>query len=148
MRINRIILIILLLAFNILEAQNPIKQASIQALKVAFITKDLYLTSEEAQKFWPVYNNYIEDLKKAKKDSRDDVILLEEKSLTVKKKYSVEFKKILQSDDRANKVFLADRDFAMFIKKELQDRQRMRSQRQGFGDIEKNNKPASHQTDY
>ena len=136
------------MAFNILEAQNPIKQASIQALKVAFITKDLYLTSEEAQKFWPVYNNYIEDLKKAKKDSRDDVILLEEKSLTVKKKYSNEFKKILQSDDRANKVFLADRDFAMFIKKELQDRQRMRSQRQGFGDIEKNNKAASHQTDY
>ena len=148
MRIKRIILIMLLLAFNILEAQNPIKQASIQALKVAFITKDLYLTSEEAQKFWPVYNNYIEDLKKAKKDSRDDVILLEEKSLTVKKKYSNEFKKILQSDDRANKVFLADRDFAMFIKKELQDRQRMRSQRQGFGDIEKNNKAASHQTDY
>ena len=148
MRINRIILLVLVLVFNILKAQNPIKQASIQALKVAFITKDLYLTTEEAQKFWPVYNNYIEDLKKVKKDSKDDVILLEEKSLLVKKKYNAEFKKILLSDDRANKVFLADRDFAMFIKKELQDRQKLRSQRQGFGDIEKNNKPASRQTDY
>jgi len=150
MEIKRIILLVLLLAFNFLEAQNPnpIKQASIQALKVAFITKDLFLTTDEAQKFWPVYNNYIEELKKVKKDSKDDVLLLEEKSLLVKKKYSIEFKKILLSDDRANKVFLADRDFAMFIKKELQDRQKMRSQRQGFGDIDKNNKPASRQTDY
>ncbi len=148
MRIKRTIFLILVLAFNILKAQNPIKQASIQALKVAFITKDLYLTTDEAQKFWPIYNGYIEELKKVKKDSKDDVILLEEKSLTVKKKYSIEFKKILLSDDRANKVFLADRDFALFIKKELHDRQKMRSQRQGFGDIEKNNKPASRQTDY
>ena len=148
MRINRIILLVLVLVFNILKAQNPIKQASIQALKVAFITKDLYLTTEEAQKFWPVYNNYIEELKKVKKDSKDDVILLEEKSLLIKKKYNTEFKKLLLSDDRANKVFLADRDFALFIKKELQDRQKLRSQRQGFGDIEKNNKPASRQTDY
>ena len=148
MRIRRTIFLISVLAFSILKAQNPIKQASIQALKVAFITKDLYLTTEEAQKFWPVYNNYIEDLKKVKKDSKDDVILLEEKSLLVKKKYNTEFKKILLTDDRANKVFLADRDFALFIKKELQDRQKLRSQRQGFGDIEKNNKPASRQTDY
>ncbi len=64
----------------------------------------------------------------------------------MKKKYNVDFKRILASQDRANKVFLADRDFANFIKKELQDRQRMRALR--FGDIDKNNKPATPQTDY
>ena len=116
MRIQRFIILISLLAVNVLEAQSPPnKQSSIQALKVAFITKDLYLTSEEAQKFWPVYNAYTEELKKIKNDTKNDVLMGEEKSLTVKKKYNIEFKKILASDERANKVFLADRDFANFI---------------------------------
>ncbi|HLG04086.1 MAG TPA: hypothetical protein VI731_10860, partial [Bacteroidia bacterium] len=30
----------------------------VQALKVAFITKHLNLTPAEAEKFWPVYNEY------------------------------------------------------------------------------------------
>ena len=34
----------------------------IEAIKVAFITKKLDLTTEEAQKFWPVYNNYQKEL--------------------------------------------------------------------------------------
>ena len=147
MRIQRFIILISLLAVNVLEAQSPPnKQSSIQALKVAFITKDLYLTSEEAQKFWPVYNAYTEELKKIKNDTKNDVLMGEEKSLTVKKKYNIEFKKILASNERANKVFLADRDFANFIKKELQERQRMRALR--FGVIDKNNKPVTPQTDY
>ena len=148
MRISRLIILIFSFAINLLEAQNnpASKQTSIQTLKVAFITKDLYLTTEEAQKFWPVYDAYIEELKKIKKDAKDDVLAAEEKSLMVKKKYNSEFKKILSSDDRAKKVFLADRDFAIFIKKELQERQRMRALR--FGDVDKNNKPLSPQTDY
>jgi len=147
MKIKSFIIFISLIATNVLEAQNPPnKQSSIQTLKVAFITKDLYLTTEEAQKFWPVYNAYIEELKKIKNDTKTDVLTSEEKSLAVKKKYNVDFKRILASQDRANKVFLADRDFANFIKKELQDRQRMRALR--FGDIDKNNKPATPQTDY
>lgn len=34
------------------------KKEKIKALKVAFITEELNLTTEEAQKFWPVYNSY------------------------------------------------------------------------------------------
>ena len=130
-----------------LEAQIPqAKQNSIQVLKVAFITKDLFLTAEEAQKFWPIYNCYTEELKKVRRDFKNDVLCGDEKSLMIKRKYNIEFKKILVSDDRANKVFLADRDFSNFVKKELQERQRMRSLR--FGEVDKNNKPASPQTDY
>lgn len=147
MRGSRFIILILSFAINLLEAQSPqAKQNSVQALKVAFITKDLFLTAEEAQKFWPLYNAYMEELKKVRRDFKNDVLGGDEKSLMIKKKYNIEFKKILCSDDRASKVFLADRDFANFIKKELQDRQRMRSLR--FGEVDKNNKPASPQTDY
>lgn len=149
MRSYRLIILILLFFINVIQAQSPsARPATVQALKIAFLTKDLNLTADEAQKFWPVYNSYIEDLKKLKKDSKEEVLVFEERSLVIKKKYNQDFKKILLSDERANKVFLADRNFAMFIKKELMDRQRLRSLRQGFGDMDKSNKPVSPQTDY
>jgi hypothetical protein len=34
------------------------KRDQIKALKVAFLTSELNLTSDEAEKFWPVYNAY------------------------------------------------------------------------------------------
>ena len=40
----------------------------IEAQRVAFITQQLNLTSAEAEKFWPIYNEY----KHALKDMRDD----------------------------------------------------------------------------
>lgn len=36
------------------------RREKVKALKVAFITKKLELTTEEAQKFWPIYNTYDE----------------------------------------------------------------------------------------
>lgn len=37
---------------------TPSGQERVKALKVAFITQKLNLTSEEAEKFWPIYNEY------------------------------------------------------------------------------------------
>jgi len=39
------------------KEQYEKRMAEIQSLKIAFFTKHLHLTSEEAQEFWPVYNN-------------------------------------------------------------------------------------------
>ncbi|MGB0879043.1 MAG: sensor of ECF-type sigma factor [Polaribacter sp.] len=48
-------------------AQKPIKgivrAAKIKAIKIAFLTEQLDLTSSEAEKFWPVYNNYSKKLR-------------------------------------------------------------------------------------
>ena len=54
---KKIILPILLffLSLNILAQHNREK---IIALKISFITEKLDLTEQEAQKFWPIYNNY------------------------------------------------------------------------------------------
>jgi len=35
----------------------------IQAMEMAFITKELNLSPDEAQKFWPVFNQYRNELK-------------------------------------------------------------------------------------
>lgn len=45
----------------------------IEAQKVAFITSKLNLSSAEAEKFWPVYNDYFDQLKTKKKAWRDAI---------------------------------------------------------------------------
>jgi Spy/CpxP family protein refolding chaperone len=50
-------LFLALLSFSLTaqEGRNPDK---IKSLKVGFITQELELTSQEAEKFWPVFNEY------------------------------------------------------------------------------------------
>lgn len=56
--IKKIILIaIVLFAINI-NAQNADKKEQLKALKVAFITNELSLTTDEATKFWPIFNAF------------------------------------------------------------------------------------------
>ena len=53
---------------QILERKEQLKE-KIYALKVAFITNELSLTSSEAEKFWPMYNSFEDrqfDLKRQK----------------------------------------------------------------------------------
>lgn len=58
MKKNTIILITgLLLAPFIADAQNP-EQERLAAYRIAFITNRLKLTPAEAEKFWPVYNEF------------------------------------------------------------------------------------------
>ena len=100
-----------------------------RGLKIAFVTKQLALTTDEAQKFWPVYYNYMGELKKARQERKDDndVLSFEENVLNIRKKYSTDFKKVLDTDDRVNKVLTVDRDFNNMLKKELQERMQMRN---------------------
>lgn len=60
MKTNKIILIILfLLSLNsFAQGGNNEKKEQIRALKVGFITNELALTTDEASKFWPIYNTF------------------------------------------------------------------------------------------
>lgn len=52
------------------QQDEEIKSEKIEELKIAFITKELNLSSEEAQKFWPIYNEMSDKLKEEKKIQR------------------------------------------------------------------------------
>lgn len=100
----------------------------LEALKIAYLTKKLNLTTDEAQRFWPVYNAYIADMKKVKADERNaDELEKDEKILAVRKKYQQEFSKAL-SPDRANQFFKAEKEFYGFVAKELQERRQQRQE--------------------
>jgi hypothetical protein len=110
-------------SFSFAVAQNDNKESrteKVQALKIAFITQKLELTSTEAQKFWPVYNRYETDLRQVIVDNRvgGDVIDNEEKVLNVKKKYRTEFTNII-GPVKTNILFNAEREFRGVLMRQL-----------------------------
>ncbi len=100
------------------------KQQDIEALKVAFISKELDLTPDEAQKFWPVYNQYSKELKNTVKDNQD-VIDRDEKVLNLRKRYRDQFTKVL-GPARMNRMFNAEGKFRQLLIKSLR-RQRQKA---------------------
>src|SRR4051812_21621428 len=52
--------------------RNQERREDIEAQKVAFITQKLNLTPEEAQKFWPVYNQYQDKIQELRKKRRQE----------------------------------------------------------------------------
>lgn len=58
MKTNKLLFIFFLSISAFAQTHFEEKKEQINALKVGFITKELALTSEEAIKFWPIYNAY------------------------------------------------------------------------------------------
>ncbi|MGN6539825.1 MAG: hypothetical protein ACTHKY_03345 [Ginsengibacter sp.] len=119
-----LILLILFGTVSFASAQNGQRGEKIQALKIAFITQKLQLTSAEAEKFWPVYNNYENEIKQVRSRGNSDVLDNEEKLLDIRKKYKPSFEKIL-GPQRLNDLYNAERDFRNVLIK------RLKEQRQG-----------------
>lgn len=102
----------------------------VEAYKTAFITQRLNLSTEEAQKFWPIYNAYSAEVRQASATYHQNGNELEwdEARLNIKKKYSVEFLKAI-SPGKINDFFKAEKDFEVIIRREMQRRQ---MERKGF----------------
>ena len=111
--------------FSLVKAQDDKDKRSekIQALKIAFITQKIELTSDEAQKFWPVYNRYETEIRQAYKDSKNggDAIENEEKILNVKKKYRTEFIKVI-GQPKTTTLFNSEREFRGVLMRHLKDK--------------------------
>ena len=61
MRLKNIFpILFLLISTSFYGQNNDQKKEKIKALKIAFITNELNLTTTEATAFWPVYNSYDE----------------------------------------------------------------------------------------
>ncbi len=123
------------------HAKNPqANKEKIEAMKVSFITEKLSLTPEEAQKFWPVYNQFKAEMKEIKKagkmpngEARPNIetmtekeaatfaeqrFITEQKALDIKKKYHEEFKKILPVKKVAQ-LYIAEEQFKRELLKQM-----------------------------
>src|SRR5580692_4818002 len=79
------------------KSQGPKRPLAgeLEAMKTTFITSRLRLTPEEAEKFWPIYNQYAEEVRQTVYNFRHDPnrneIAMEEALLNIRKRYSIEF---------------------------------------------------------
>lgn len=105
------------------------KDGRLEVLKIAYLTRKLNLTTAEAQKFWPLYNRYVDEIRQVKTKNRGDVIDLEERVVNIRKKYKSEFTYALP-EERVNQFFKEDKEFNNYVRKELQDRQQLKQMRQ------------------
>lgn len=69
------------------------RQEKIQALYVAYVTQQLQLTPDEAQKFWPLHTQFENDLKTVRHDLPE--LEKQQARLNIKKRYQDGFSKIL-----------------------------------------------------
>lgn len=92
----------------------------IQALYIAYITREVKLTEADAQKFWPVHSEYDADMIALRGEK--DVIKREEAMVNVKKKFQDRFIKILGAE-RTNTFFRVDMEFRKRMLERLQQRQ-------------------------
>lgn len=100
----------------------------LEALKIAYLTKKLNLSPEEAQRFWPIYNNYAAEIRRARVEQRQrkvPEIEIEERILGIRKKYNSEFSRALNSE-KINTFFRSEKDFGNYVQKELAERRQLR----------------------
>jgi hypothetical protein len=104
----------------------------LESMHIAYLTRELNLTPEEAQQFWPVYNKYRNELKATFKQGTGSADPLEQqqKMLDIRKKYRGEFAKSL-GNERANRVFGSADHFRDMVKKAAERRRKaVQQQRQ------------------
>src|SRR5215467_11550607 len=104
------------------RAQEAGVATRLEALKIAYLSKKLDLSTEEAQRFWPIYNEYTDEMRAARQSANRDhksEIELEESLLNIRKKYSNEFGKALSSE-KVNMFFRAEKEFGNFVQKEIE----------------------------
>ena len=103
----------------------------VQVIKMAYITQELNLSPQEAQHFWPVYNNYENEIKQARNQYPNDEVAFEKKVVEVKERYQKNFKKVLGGNNqRLNKVYTTDKQFNNMLRNEQKNRQQNRKQTQ------------------
>lgn len=117
-------------SFSAIKAQalDESRAERIQALKIAFITQKLQLTSDEAEKFWPIYNQYDNEIRNLQLDSKNNnvpALETEEKLLNIRKKYKSAFEKVI-GPQKLNKLFNAEMDFRTILIRRLQNRNQQR----------------------
>jgi hypothetical protein len=141
---KKIITLFLLIGITI----TSFSQNNIEALKRAHITKELDLTTSEAEKFWPIYNQFVKTerqlksnpIKKLRLRIRDvggidnlsekeaseilnSIATNEEKLFFAKKQFLKDLKTVLSSK-KIIKLHKAERDFNRRILKQLQNRRK------------------------
>jgi len=116
---------------SLFAQKNSEQFQKIEIAKIAYITKRLDLSTQEAQKFFPLYNDYRQEMRdivrekrsgNTKRRSRNE-LEFDSEVLSCKKKYREKFKEAV-SASKASQFFEVEREFRDQLFKELENRKR------------------------
>jgi hypothetical protein len=115
----------------------------VEALRIAFITEKLNLSSEEAKVFWPVFNGFTTELKKLRSKLKEssltysvkqspsdqdankfinDYVSLKQQELDLTKRYLNEFKKVLP-EQKVAQLLTLEQEFKKQLLQRLKNKQ-------------------------
>ena len=89
--------LLLLFISTITLGQNNDKLEKIKALRVAFISTKLELTSNEAQKFWPIFNEFDKNQTDLRKEKR--ILMMRLKHQNTSSLSDIEMQKLLDTSE-------------------------------------------------
>jgi Spy/CpxP family protein refolding chaperone len=124
------------------QTKDVQKEEMVKAQKIAFFTEKLNLTTEEAQLFWPVYNEYwqkknkiIDDRRNAMKFCSENLEKLSDKEIErygdlyinfhkqesdLLIEFNEKFKKVL-TPEKVIKLYFADYEFKTYLLQQIRN---------------------------
>lgn len=103
-----------------------------EARQAEFMTRELNLTAEEGQRFWPVFNGYSQEARTVIRDSRTvDSVERRNRVVEVRKRYQNDFNRML-GQERGMRVFPTEDRFLQMTKGAM-ERRRQSGNRPGGG---------------
>lgn len=111
------IMITLFCTLTISAQMRKERSEKIKALKIAYLTEQLALTADEAQKFWPVYNTFDKQQSKLRNAHKANLKKVIKKNGTIDGATEEEAKKLIASKlDSDKKLHQIKKDFIDKIK--------------------------------
>lgn len=128
-------------SMSAVHAQENLEK--IRSLQIAYLSKELDLSPDEAQKFWPVYNKYSKEVealiverrqkmqevnpptptdKTAATQAVDRQLGYEQRMLDIKTHYKDQFMQVLPAE-KVNTLYRAEREFRQQLIRQLKERQ-------------------------
>lgn len=133
--------------------QDPKAQEKINNLRIAFLTERLGLTTEQAEKFWPVYREFSQERAKVRSEIRDlrqqidpqnpdpkkqqeliDLGLrVKQRELDLEKDYSNRLLKVITAQQVLN-LRQAEQDFRVMLINQINQRRLNQQRKENFRD--------------
>ncbi len=109
------------------------KEEKIEQIKIAMLSTKLNLDEKTAQRFWPIYNQFvaernsiIEQKRAGRKEGEamdaSKKLEMEEQMLNLKKRYMAEFSKVL-NPTQVNQLFEAEREFREMLMRRMKNKE-------------------------
>ncbi len=125
----------------------------VESIKVAYLSEKLNLDTKTAERFWPVYNQYDDEMRQVLQESRkvndnrsaEEILDQEQKAIDIKRKYSAMFQKVI-SGEQLTQLFQSEKEFNRILLRRMnkmeQKKQNMQHENQ---DTRFRNRPGMNQ---